>query len=38
MDYYFSERGFDVCKIDGRVKLDERRRQVIGTLIVIQIE
>lgn len=28
MDYYFSERGFDVCKIDGRVKLDERRRQI----------
>ncbi|KAG5621111.1 hypothetical protein H5410_006329 [Solanum commersonii] len=28
MDYYFSERGFDVCKIDGRVKLDERKRQI----------
>ncbi|XP_065873619.1 ATP-dependent DNA helicase DDM1 isoform X2 [Euphorbia lathyris] len=28
MDYYFSERGFDVCRIDGSVKLDERRRQI----------
>ncbi|KAK4347970.1 hypothetical protein RND71_034309 [Anisodus tanguticus] len=27
MDYYFSERGFDVCRIDGSVKLDERKRQ-----------
>ncbi|CAN4083258.1 unnamed protein product [Withania somnifera] len=28
MDYYFSERGFDVCRIDGCVKLDERKRQI----------
>lgn len=38
MDYYFSEKGFDVCRIDGSVKLDERKRQVIGTLIVMEIE
>lgn len=28
MDYYFSEKGFKVCRIDGSVKLDERKRQV----------
>ncbi|XP_010558220.1 PREDICTED: ATP-dependent DNA helicase DDM1 isoform X2 [Tarenaya hassleriana] len=28
MDYYFSEKGFEVCRIDGRVKLDERKRQI----------
>ncbi|XVF17882.1 hypothetical protein REPUB_Repub10bG0162900 [Reevesia pubescens] len=28
MDYYFSEKGFEVCRIDGSVKLDERRRQI----------
>jgi hypothetical protein len=28
MDYYFSEKGFKVCRIDGTVKLEERRRQV----------
>ncbi|CAH2043122.1 unnamed protein product, partial [Thlaspi arvense] len=28
MDYYFSEKGFEVCRIDGNVKLDERRRQI----------
>ncbi|EOX91122.1 Chromatin remodeling 1 isoform 3, partial [Theobroma cacao] len=28
MDYYFSEKGFKVCRIDGSVKLDERRRQI----------
>lgn len=28
MDYYFSEKGFEVCRIDGAVKLDERKRQV----------
>lgn len=28
MDYYFSEKGFEVCRIDGSVKLDERKRQV----------
>ncbi|KAJ8544799.1 hypothetical protein K7X08_017382 [Anisodus acutangulus] len=37
MDYYFSERGFDVCRIDGSVKLDERKRQVIGTSLFMQI-
>lgn len=28
MDYYFSEKGFEVCRIDGSVKLEERKRQV----------
>ncbi|PHT89024.1 ATP-dependent DNA helicase DDM1 [Capsicum annuum] len=28
MDYYFSEKGFEVCRIDGNVKLDERKRQI----------
>ncbi|GAA0149614.1 DNA helicase [Lithospermum erythrorhizon] len=28
MDYYFSEKDFEVCRIDGTVKLDERRRQI----------
>ncbi|XP_057528541.1 ATP-dependent DNA helicase DDM1 [Amaranthus tricolor] len=28
MDYYFSEKGFQVCRIDGSVKLEERRRQI----------
>ncbi|KAH7833315.1 hypothetical protein Vadar_005082 [Vaccinium darrowii] len=28
MDYYFYEKGFEVCRIDGSVKLDERRRQI----------
>ncbi|KDP38310.1 hypothetical protein JCGZ_05196 [Jatropha curcas] len=28
MHYYFSEKGFEVCRIDGSVKLDERRRQI----------
>ncbi|XP_028788422.1 ATP-dependent DNA helicase DDM1-like isoform X1 [Neltuma alba] len=28
MDYYFSERGLEVCRIDGSVKLDERKRQI----------
>ncbi|GAU18510.1 hypothetical protein TSUD_233820 [Trifolium subterraneum] len=27
MDYYFSEKGFEVCRIDGSVKLDDRKRQ-----------
>lgn len=38
MDYYFSERGFDVCRIDGSVKLDERKRQVIAAYILMQIQ
>lgn len=28
MDYYFSERGFEVCRIDGSVRLEDRRRQI----------
>ncbi|KAL3637848.1 ATP-dependent DNA helicase ddm1 [Castilleja foliolosa] len=28
MEYYFSEKGFDVCRIDGSVKFSERRRQI----------
>ncbi|KAE9462633.1 hypothetical protein C3L33_05459, partial [Rhododendron williamsianum] len=28
MDYYFSEKGFEVCRIDGNVKQDERGRQI----------
>lgn len=32
MDYYFSEKGFEVCRIDGSVKLDERKRQVCYAL------
>lgn len=26
--YYFSETGFEVCRIDGSVKLEDRRRQI----------
>nr|GMC98672.1 ATP-dependent DNA helicase DDM1 [Ipomoea batatas] len=28
IDYYFSEKNLEVCRIDGSVKLDERRRQI----------
>ncbi|XP_011025768.1 PREDICTED: ATP-dependent DNA helicase DDM1-like [Populus euphratica] len=28
MDYYFSEKGFEVCRIDGSVNLGERKRQI----------
>ncbi|XP_075501519.1 ATP-dependent DNA helicase DDM1-like [Primulina tabacum] len=28
MDYYFAEKGFQVCRIDGNVKLEQRRRQI----------
>ncbi|KAL4577628.1 hypothetical protein LXL04_013738 [Taraxacum kok-saghyz] len=28
MHYYFSEKGMEVCRIDGSVKLEERRRQI----------
>ncbi|XP_050226805.1 ATP-dependent DNA helicase DDM1 [Mercurialis annua] len=28
MEYYFSEKGFEVCRIDGSVRLEERRRQI----------
>lgn len=33
MDYYFSEKGFQVCRIDGSVKLADRRRQVMLPLL-----
>lgn len=29
MDYYFSEKNIEVCRIDGRVRLDERKKQVL---------
>lgn len=32
IEYYFSEKNFEVCRIDGSVKLDERRRQVIALI------
>ncbi|KAJ3672852.1 hypothetical protein LUZ60_006226 [Juncus effusus] len=28
IDYYLSEKGFDPCRIDGNVKLSERKRQI----------
>ncbi|KAK9678263.1 hypothetical protein RND81_11G199700 [Saponaria officinalis] len=28
IEYYFSEKGFQVCRIDGSVKLDDRRKQI----------
>ncbi|KAA8547356.1 hypothetical protein F0562_003780 [Nyssa sinensis] len=28
IEYYFSEKGFEVCRIDGSVRLDERKRQI----------
>lgn len=28
MHYYFSEKGMEVCRIDGSVKLEDRRRQI----------
>eukprot|EP00268_Persea_americana_P040690 TRINITY_DN4045_c0_g1_i1.p1 TRINITY_DN4045_c0_g1~~TRINITY_DN4045_c0_g1_i1.p1 ORF type:complete len:869 (-),score=186.34 TRINITY_DN4045_c0_g1_i1:396-3002(-) len=28
IDYYFSEKGLEVCRIDGSVSLDERKRQI----------
>ncbi|KAM0975466.1 hypothetical protein ACFX2C_018492 [Malus domestica] len=28
MEYYFSEKGCEVCRIDGNVKLEERRSQI----------
>ncbi|KAL6346411.1 hypothetical protein AAG906_033207 [Vitis piasezkii] len=28
MEYYFSEKGLEVCRIDGSVRLDERKRQI----------
>ena len=35
MDYYFSEKGFEICRIDGSVKLEERRRQVCPVLMLL---
>nr|AGM20689.1 DDM1-2 [Populus tomentosa] len=34
MDYYFSEKGFEVCRIDGSVNLDERKRQLDQSYII----
>ncbi|KAJ4965527.1 hypothetical protein NE237_017376 [Protea cynaroides] len=28
IDYYFSEKGFEVCRIDGNVKLEQRKKQI----------
>ncbi|CAH9097386.1 unnamed protein product [Cuscuta epithymum] len=28
IEYYFSQKNLEVCRIDGSVKLDERRRQI----------
>ncbi|KAJ0040405.1 hypothetical protein Pint_28266 [Pistacia integerrima] len=28
MDYYFNEKGFEVCRIDGSMKLNDRKRQI----------
>ncbi|RXI07337.1 hypothetical protein DVH24_026473 [Malus domestica] len=28
MDYYFSEKGLEVCRIDGSVRLEDRRNQI----------
>ncbi|KAL8128899.1 hypothetical protein V2J09_018054 [Rumex salicifolius] len=28
IDYYLSEKGYNVCRIDGNVKLEERKRQI----------
>jgi hypothetical protein len=38
MDYYFSEKGLEVCRIDGSVRLDERKRQVCSLLSLIRIQ
>lgn len=37
MDYYFSEKGFEVCRIDGSVKLDDRKRQVCTNAWITQL-
>ncbi|CAH9119542.1 unnamed protein product [Cuscuta europaea] len=29
IEYYFSQKNLEVCRIDGNVKLDERRRQIL---------
>ncbi|KAI4314855.1 hypothetical protein L6164_027722 [Bauhinia variegata] len=33
MDYYFSEKGYEVCRINGGVKLDERKRRICALQI-----
>ncbi|XP_043715072.1 ATP-dependent DNA helicase DDM1 isoform X2 [Telopea speciosissima] len=38
MDYYFSEKGFEVCRIDGHVRLQERKRQEEGLLALLRDE
>lgn len=30
LDYYLAEKNFEVCRIDGSVKLAERKRQVLN--------
>jgi ATP-dependent DNA helicase len=30
IEYYLDSKGHDVCRIDGSVKLEERRRQVMS--------
>ncbi|KEH30647.1 class II histone deacetylase complex subunit 2 and 3 protein [Medicago truncatula] len=37
MDYYFSEKGFKVSRIDGSVKLDDRKRQVYTNASITQL-
>lgn len=32
MHYYLEESGFEVCRIDGSVKLEERRKQVTSAI------
>jgi hypothetical protein len=38
MDYYLSEKGLEVCRIDGSVSLDERKRQVCSLPSLIRIQ
>ncbi|KAL9669003.1 hypothetical protein QQ045_006544 [Rhodiola kirilowii] len=38
MEYYFCEKGFEVCRIDGSVKLEERRRQEEDLLALLRDE
>ncbi|XP_042520946.1 ATP-dependent DNA helicase DDM1-like isoform X2 [Macadamia integrifolia] len=38
IDYYFSEKGFDVCRIDGSVRLGERKRQEEDLLALLRDE
>lgn len=34
MEYYLDSKGLEVCRIDGGVKLEERRRQVMWSAVV----